>query len=236
MNLGDHRTALLDDLSVESTDTFYTTAILNRFINRAVRAISNLFNWQQTRRAQYLDVTLAGDATDEYWDIPTNFKTNSINKVYYNGEEYDPLTWEEYLKFKLDNPNNTTERRFSEYRRRVFLNPIPTTAAELLVWGHEIPDNMSSDSDTHPFADEQTLEEAINEYALGLTLRKGRGSHYERGKQLMADAYTKATIAFDRQTDELATYETEQAEMFEHTDFLPEGAERPTKRGSFNTC
>jgi hypothetical protein len=235
MNLGDQRQALLDDLSVESTDTFFTTAILNRFINRAIKAISNLKNWQQTQGSDTQALVMAGDETDEYWNYPENYKTDSIYRLEYNGESYKRLTWQEYLKHKL-NHSSSTKRVYSDHKRQLFIHPRPTTNANLDIWGHEIPADLSDDADEHPFNDEQLLEEAIQQYALGLCYRKRGGSYRSEGKQLIKDAIALALESFNQQRNEQAGYRTEHAEMFEHTDFLPDGSGRPTRRGSFEQC
>jgi len=239
MNLGDHRQALLDDLSVSAGDSFFDPAtdyaILDRFINRAVKAVSNLKNWQQTQGSDRQLLTIAGDETDEYWNYPENYKTDSIYYLEYNGKRYKRITWEEYLKHKRDYPNST-KKLYSDHKRQIFINPRPTASAYLEIWGHEIPATLSGSTDEHPFNNEQLLEEAIHSYALGLCYRKRGGTYRAEGKKLINDALTLAGEAFSQQRNEQAGYRTENAEMFEHTDFLETSGHPRTKRGSFDTC
>lgn len=235
MNLLEQRTAILDDLSVETTDTFFTTALLNRFVNRAIKVIANLKNWQQTQGSDRQLLTIVGDETDEYWNYPENYKTDSIYKLKYNGKDYKRLTWEEYLRHRDDYPNST-KRVYSDHKRQLFIYPRPTASAYLDIWGHEIPADLSDNTDEHPFNDEELLEEAIHTYALGLCYRKRGGTYRAEGKQLMKDALALAGEAFSQQRNEQAGYRTEHAEMFEHTDFLQTSGHPRTKSGSFDTC
>lgn len=239
MNLGDHRQAILDELSKTSSDTFHTTAILNRFINRAVQWAANLKNWQQTQIVRKQALTLVGDETDEYWDYPSNFKTDSIYRIAVgtgtiaSDQKYRPLVWEEYLDHKETDP--TSEKIWADHRRQVFIYPVVTGAPVLSLWGHEIPAQLVADANEHPFTGEQLIEEAINAYALSLALIKMRGSYIEQGNKKKAEAIALIAQAWDQQRKEQAKKQTLNAEAWEHTDFLNQRAgNRSTRRGSFN--
>lgn len=234
MTRSEHRQAILDEVSLESTDTFLTTAILNRYYDRAVRWLGGLKNWQQTQIAKKQTLTTVGDETDEYWDYPTNFKTDSIYRLEINGERYKPLTFEEYLNFKEDD-NTSTKKVFTDHRRQLFIYPTVSNADVLSIWGHEIPALATGDSSTHPWENEQLLEEAINRYMLGLVFKKQQGSFYEKGKALHAEALALALQAWEQQQKSQAIKKTENAEAWEHVDFMHQRAgNRVTRRGSFN--
>ena len=239
MNLGEHRQALLDDLSKTSTDTFHTTAILNRYINRAIQWVGNSKNWQQTQKAEKQTITLAGDETDEYWNYPENFKSDSIYRVALGDsiateEHYQLLIWEDYLNRKEDTPDQSVKVA-SDHRRQIFIYPIPTTDGQILsVWGHEMPDTLVNDADEHPFTGEQLLEEAINRYAMGLALRKMRGTYRAEGDKMMAEASALLESAWKEQRQRQASRKVLHAEAWEHTNFLDTRGGTLTKRGSFN--
>lgn len=233
MTREEHRTAILDELTLETSDSFVTTAILNRFYDRAVRWLGNLKNWQQTQIARKITITTVGDETDEYWDYPTNFKTDSIYRLEINGKAYKPLTFEEYLNYKEDTPNN--KLIFSDHRRQLFIYPTVSDNDVLSIWGHEIPALATGDSSEHPFTGEQLLEEALNRYIMGLVFKKMQGSFYEKGKALHAEALALALQAWEQQQKAQAIKKTENAEAWEHTDFMSQRAgNRVTRRGSFN--
>lgn len=229
--LGDIRQALEDDLSVETTDVFYTQALLNRYINRAYKAIANLYPWQETQRALKRDTI----ANQEYVTYPDNLKTDSVNYITVDGEEHKLISFRDYQRFKEEHPNST-KKLASDYRRKLFIHPTPTTNGNgnINVWGNEVPDELSGDSAQHIFAYQSVLEEAIYMYALGLALMKGRGSHYERGKTMLGDAFTMARNEWTSQRRRQAEYRTENAQMWEAYDYLDETGR--TKRGTFNTC
>ncbi len=229
--LAKQREALQDDLSVETTDVFYSTALLNRYINRAHRAIANLYPWQETQQALKRS-TIAGQ---EYVSYPENLRTDSVFLIRVDGVEYKILTFREYQRFKEENPN-TQEKRVSDWRRKLFINPTPATdgTGNIEVWGHEVPDTLVDDGDFIVFAHQSTLEEAINMYAKGLALMKAKGSYFERGKGLMGDALSMAQNEWRTQQKRQAEYQTESTTMWEHTDLLNEtGDER--QRGNFRT-
>lgn len=229
--LGDLRQALLDDLSVETTDVFYTSAILNRYINRAYKAIANLYPWQETQRA----LARSTIANQEYVTYPENLRTDSVFLIRVDGVEYPLRTFREYQRFKEEYPGNT-KKLASDWRRKLFIYPVPTVdgSNNIEVWGNEVPDELADDADKHIFSYQAVMEEAIFMYALGLALMKGRGSHYERGKKLLGDALAMAKNEWAGQRARQAEYQTETTVMFEHYDFLHESSR--TKRRTFETC
>lgn len=230
--LGEQRQALLDDLSVETTDVFYTTAILNRYINRAHKAIANLYPWQETQKG----LKRSTIASQEYVTYPENLRTDSVFLIRVDGEEYKILTFREYQRFKEEYPNST-EKRASDWNRKLFITPTPSTDGNgnIEVWGHEVPDELSADADEIIFAYQSVLEEAINMYAKGLALMKAKGSHYANGKALMGDALSMAQNEWRSQQKRQAEYQTETTDMWGHLNLLNEGGSG-TKRGTFETC
>lgn len=236
MAFSDQRTALLDELNATSSDTFFTTAILNRFINRSVQWFATLKPWQQIERAKTQEIVLAGDATDDYWDYPSDFITDSVYRLELEGEKYKKILFRELLE-ERENNEAGTKKLFSDHRRQLHLKPRPTGGTLTLdIWGSEIPAALSADSDTHPWNGERTAEEAIHKYALSLCYRKKGGSYKAEAKKAEEEAYALAEQVWNGQRAAQADYKTESAEMFEHTDFLAERGELATERGSFETC
>lgn len=239
MDLSDYRQAILDELSKTSSDTFHTTAILNRFINRAVEFAAKFKPWEQTQGSYKFTPILAGDETDEYWNYPENFITDSVYRLAVgtgtiaSDERYKPLVFEEYLNHKEDNNNST--KIWADHKRQYFIWPIITGSPVITIWGHELPDALSADSDETPFTDDAVIEEAILAYAKGLALIKMRGSYAEQGKALKAEAVALLGQAWEQQRKRQATKKTEDAEAWEHTDFMNQRAgNRVTRAGSFN--
>lgn len=227
------KTAIRDDLSISAGDNFYGDAYIQRIANRAVKWYAGLHPWQQTQYGYYRS-SVAGQ---EYYNYPENFRTDSIWKLKFNSISYDRISFTEYLKYQEDHGSASSDKIFSDFRRQFFINPAPTTVADIEIWGHLIPTDMSADADTHPFAGEQDPEEAILRYAIGLALKKGRGTMYEKGVAEMNAAKSIADAVWEFQKKEQSKYQTKDIQMFEFTEILPpNGGERRTQRGNFETC
>lgn len=241
MNRGEIRQAILDELSKTSTDTFHTTAILNRFIQRAVDFVAKYKPWEQTQTSYKFTPTLAGDETDEYWNYPENFYTDSIYRLAVGTGTiasdviYKPLTFEEYLNYKEDPSSGEDKKLWSDHKRQYFISPRITGSPVITVWGHAKPDAYSDDADEHPFIDDALLDEAILQYALGLAYIKMRGSYMKIGNEKKAEAIALMGQAWGEQRKRQAVKRTENAEIWEHRDFMNTAAgNRITRRGSFN--
>lgn len=229
--LAEQRTALKDVLNAQASDVFYTDTILDRFINRSVKVIANLYPWQEVQRGLQRS-TIAGQ---EYLTYPENLRTDSVFFITVDGVEHKLVNFRDYERFKLDNPNST-EKLASDWRRKLFIHPTPTSSGDnnVKVWGQETPDELTNDADEHIFAYQSVLEEAIQMYALGLAYVKSQGSYYDRGKQLMSDALTMARNEWASQQRRQAQYKNENTVMFERYDLLNESGN--TKRATFETC
>lgn len=231
------KTAIRDDLSIASTgDLFYEDAYIQRVANRAVKWVAGLHLWQQTQLA-YKYTTVADDINDEYINYPENFQTDSIWKLIVDGENFTRTLFSEYLRYQEEEDANATDKIYSDHARQIFMNPAPASAGLVIsIFGHQIPETMSADAATHPFSGEATLEEAIVQYALGLCLKKGRGTLYAQGVAECNAAYTKVETVWKAQKAEQSKYQTKDLEMFTHIDMLPpNGGERRTQRGNFQT-
>lgn len=223
------RTALQYDLSVETTDVFYTETIIDTFVNRAIKAIANLYPWQETQRAIKRDTAAGVD----YYSYPNNIRTDSVYILTVDGEEYKKVTFRDFIRYQ-ENNSGGTEKIYSDYRKKLFIYPTPSTdgTGNINAWGHEVPDELSADTDTHIFSYQSVLEEAIQMYAKGLALIKGRGSHYERGKALMGDALTMAQNEWKAQQRRQGEYKNVETVMWDYQDLLREG--NNTRRGTFD--
>jgi len=237
MNFGEIQTAIRDDLSIDSGDIFYSDAYVKRIARRAIQWVAGFKNWQQTQQAYKFTPIIAGDETDEYWSYPETFKTDSIQLLKYNGVFYDKKGFLEYERYKEEFGASASEKYFSDHRRQYFINPTPTSAAEIIIWGHEVPldADLEDTTDEHPFNGESEIEEAIVNYAIGMALKKGRGSNYNKGVQAQNEATAALNRIFEQQKKEQAKYGSIQAEMFTPIEIIPETSTRVmrTRRGNF---
>jgi len=228
--LGELRQALQDDLSVEATDVFYTETILNRFINRAHRTLANLYPWQEVQKAKKRS-TQAGQEYYDYWD---DIRTDSVFLLKVDGKEHKKINFRELERLKESNPNST-DRYYSDFGRRLFIFPVPTTDGtdNVHAWGHETPGEMTDDTDKHIFYNQNVLSEALYMYSNGLALMKGRGSHYDRGKALISDAIAMSRNEWTSQQLRQSEYKNTETTAWEHLDIMQED-NGGYRRGNFS--
>jgi hypothetical protein len=234
MNFGGIKTAIRDDLSIATGDSFFSDAYIARVANRAIKWAANFHNWEETQRAVKRD----SEADQEYYNYLENFKRDSIFKLTYNGDDFKKVRFRDYLKYQEDNPSGT-DKIFADYRNRYFINgTIAEIVGGIVIWGHEIPSDYSDDADETPFQNQADIEEAIVKYGVGLAMKKARGSDYSRGKAEILEAITLLGIARKAQLKRQADYKTKNNQMFNRIDIVPEHgrAGHKTKRGSFNIC
>ena len=232
MDFGTFQQAVTDDISVTSGDAFYTTAIIKRAINRAYKWVAGLRNWPQTEEAYKRDT----EAGKDYYNYPSDFKTDSITRLEYNNDEYTKTVWRDFLRYQADNPNGT-DKLFADYKRQYHINADVVVIVDgVEVWGQIIPSDMVNSTDLTKFQGDSNLEEAILKKSLSILYKKGRGQMYDRGvaleeeaKSLIADAWTQIMKA---QGD----YMSKDSVVFNHIEILPTRSQRRRSgRGNFNT-
>lgn len=149
------RQAIQDDLTVGDESTLYSPTIIDRTINRARRKVEALFPWPELQDAKKTTTQL----NQEYYDYPQNWRSNSIWKLVVDGERYgedpdgSPLTFDDYLNWKTNNPNST-DKKWANQWRRYFINPTPSVAGlQIEVWGVKITSSdLTQDSDVTIFS------------------------------------------------------------------------------------
>lgn len=233
MELSEYRQIIRDDLSTGATDQFYTDAIIDRAINRSYKRISGLRNWPQTEQSYIRD----SEANQAYYNYPTNFKTDSLKRLKYNGEKYEKTVWSEFLNYQDENVTSADDKIFSDHRRQYHLNPAPAAdiSGGIEIWGHEIPVAMSAEDDTTVFSGDAQVEEAIVKLAQAILYKKGRGNMYDRGVKLETEALADIGDAYKTIMKAQGDYASKNTPVFNHIDILP-GRRRGsrTQRGNFN--
>lgn len=240
MNRGEIRTAILDDLSKDSNDTFHTTAVLNRYIDRAVQFTAKYKPWEQTQKAYKIEFTPTGNEEDEYFDYPQNYISDSMYRLAIgdgsiaSDVKYKPLVWEEYLDHKEKHAPDTT-KVWSDHRRQYFIYPILTSPCTISIWGHEAPAAMTDDADKHPFTDDANIEDAILRLTKALCYEKRLGSYINEARSLRNEAIAILNEAFKVQRRNQSIKKTHEADMWKHINFISLSGNGPTQYGNFNT-
>lgn len=217
MTYGEIKQLLRDDLSVETTDAFYTDALIGRAVNTAYRWLGALKNWPQTEMAYKRNTNIG----QQYYNYPETFKSDSLRRLRFNNEEYTKKNFRLIEQRQDVSPVTAGERIFSDYKRQYFIYPTPSVVAEVAVWGHEIPQKMVNDVDEHVFADEADLEDILLKKAKALLYMKARGTMYERGQALDQEAKADAEAVWKLVKKNQAEYQTTDNDpMFNRIDVL----------------
>ena len=223
--------AITDDISVTSGDAFYTTAVIKRVINRAYKWAAAMRNWPQTEETYYRD----SEVGQAYYNYPTNFKTDSIVELYYNGEEYTKTVWRDFRKYLRDNPTGT-DKIWSDLKRQYHINAsVATIVNGIEITGHIIPDDLVNASDYTLFVGDANVENAIIKYALSILYKKGRGQMFDRGTALEEEAKGLLGDAWTQVMKSQGDYASKDSAIFNQIDVLPtaRGARR-TNPGNFS--
>jgi hypothetical protein len=164
----DLETELIARLQVASNSTLYPSTRITTIIQSAYMWATQLVIWHDLVRARCTSTV----ATQEYYDYPANFRSESIIRMEVDGEEYKRKNYEDYLAFQQDNPSST-KKIFSSFGRQFFISPIPTTTGSnnITIWGAIQADALSSSSSVPIFSyNKEEANEAVIKKAIAIAL------------------------------------------------------------------
>jgi len=227
-----------DDKTIGDESTLYPLALVKRAINRAYRKAGALFPWPELQDAKQT----TSQANIEYYDYPQTWRSNSVWKLTVTpsggdevryGEDPDgsPLSFDDYLAWKEDYPDDT-DKKWANQWRRYFIWPIPTVATSTItIWGQMVTETLSDDGDVTIFSySAPEGNEAIVLEAVAILKAKGEEENSAEfrsteAKQILAGMWGKIR-------QELAKYEKIQP-MFDVQDFYS-NTTSVDMRGRFN--
>lgn len=211
--------AIYDDLGKEDTDPFYSLAIVKRMINRAKNRVEAAHDWPHLERSMKRD-----SEASEYYNYPENWKQDSIYKLKFDGDDYDKVRFKDYLKYQEDYDDNATDKIFSDFRNRFFINPAPTSviANGIEIWGQEYSDDLSADGDKTPFTLEREIEEIICNVARGMAIQKDKSKRKE-GIEIVREEMTRLEIINVRILKRQSSYRMKNRKMFKRIDLFRGG-------------
>lgn len=207
--LAEMRAAVQSDLTVDSNSTLFTPTTINLAINRAYRKAGAMFPWPDLMDAKKTTT----EANQEYYDYPQNWRTLSIWKLLVDGERYglepdgSPLSYDDYLNWKLDN-STSDDKVWSNQQRRYFISPTPTTEGlEICIWGIMVTSTLSDDainttifSYSMPEGNEAIILEAE-------AILKSKGEEEQAGLFRSQEAKQLLSVAWSKIRAEQAKYE-----------------------------
>lgn len=232
--LSEMRGAVQSDLTAGAESTFYDPTSIDLAINRAYRKIGAKHYWPELKDSKKTTT----QANQNYYDYPSTWKSNSIWKLVINdiryGESPDgsPLSFDDYLNWKEDEPNST-DKRWANQWRRYFASPTPTTAGLVIcIWGYETTTTLTEDKDDTVFSyHAQNLNEAIVLEASAIL--KAKGDLEKAGEFRSLEAKGIVADAWKIIEKSNAKYEKDYP-MFEVPDYFGSGGGTDL-RGRFRT-
>lgn len=199
------QTALLSDLTVDSTSTLFPTETVKLAINRAYRKAGGLYRWPELEDAKKTS-TVSGQ---EYYDYPDTWRPDSMWKLLVDDEDYfDPLAFKDYLYEKENNIPSGADSLWSTQWRRFFIYPTPTTNGNnnISIWGVKNVTTMTDDSDVTIFS--YSLPECNEAIVLEAgAILKAKGEDNRTSEFKSAEAKMILTVAWGKIRQEQAKYE-----------------------------
>jgi hypothetical protein len=226
--------AVQDDLNIGDESTLYSPVLVKRAINRAYRKVGALFPWPELQDA----LKTSTQIDQEYYDYPKTWRSNSIWKLVIDDERYgedpdgSPLSFDDYLNWKEDNPDST-DKKWANQWRRFFVWPVPTTQGNnnICVWGIKVISTLSADADETVFSfSTPEANEAITLEAVAILKSKEDQENASRFRS--TEAKQILTVAWGKISKEMAKYEKNQP-FFQVNDMFGDGNSKDL-RGRFD--
>lgn len=130
--IGDLITEVLVRNGVQTTTTasggLYTDTILASWVGTAHRWAASLYPWPFTEGRSNTTYT------QEEMTYPEGFKTNSIRFIQVGGKKYTKTNFEQYQRFREDNPQST-EKIFTDFARVYLINPSSSPGGTIVAYG-----------------------------------------------------------------------------------------------------
>jgi len=215
--------AVQADLNIGDESSFVTLDNVKLAVNRAYRKAGALFPWPELQDAKKTTTQVDQD----YYDYPSNWRSNSIWKLRVNLVNYgldpdgSPMSFDDYLIWKEENPNST-EKRWANQWRRYFITPTPTVAGlAICIWGYMVTTWLTADDDvtifsySNPEGNEAVILEAV-------AILKSKGEEEKSGEFRSTEAKQLLAVSWGKIRKEQAKYEKEQP-FFDVPDFFGPG-------------
>ena len=162
------QTEVLDRLTVLSTSTYITTAMVKRWLNMGMHWALTWKKWPflEMKGADLIDAT----ATYPY---PTGMRSKSAFLVRVDNKRYEKIRYEDYLTY-LEDYSTGTDKVWAEYDRSIYINANACVVGNTVeIYGQESVNDMSADADTTPFTAAEPLgDEAVIDKAVSMACKK----------------------------------------------------------------
>lgn len=167
----DLESELTSRLQSASNSTLYPTDRITELIQNAYVWTTQLFTWRDLLTAKSTTTQL----NINYYDYPDDFRTGTIFRLEVGGEEYDRVSYEDFLSYLKDN-SGTTKKIFANFKRWYFINPSPSSAGTSIdIWGsyNVIASDLSEETSKTIFSDnKQEGNEAVVKKAFSVAIKR----------------------------------------------------------------
>lgn len=169
MKLSEFLTQLNNRIAASKISGFWTDAMKEQWIYEAVVRVCNYKHWKDLELAK----STTTKANHEYYDYPSDFKTNSIYYMEVDGKEYIGVTWDDYQEYK---EGGSSDKVFTSHDGLYFINPTPTKAALTVdIWGIKKPVDLATwKAALNNSVLSEEFDEAVIKLALATCLDKAR--------------------------------------------------------------
>lgn len=222
MTFSELKTELNNRLSITATNTFWTQAMLENWLNQANYWACTYKHWPFTEKAKTTTTKVQTDFDYDVYDYPSDFRSDSIRRLEIKQSDgtikkYQKVRYEDFLNYVEDEGDDYI---FSDFRRRIFIYPkVKTAGLEISIWGQEKPEKMINDSDKTPFAEgDEAGEEAIIKRALMIALQKAK--KYQEAAIEREEAKIILEELWARIQEEQITYQSKDNPFFDVPNFL----------------
>lgn len=141
MNLGTMRTSVIENLGTLASDPYFTTAILNGFINKSLRKIDSEFEWPWNQKTGTLTTVIG----QQYVAAPADWQKTRLLSID-GSEPFELVSLNE-----LRNEGLTGQSQPYYYAvedDRIYLRPVPNAVFTIIHDYTSFEPGLTSDADT----------------------------------------------------------------------------------------
>lgn len=237
-NTGDIKAEFLIRSQTSTSVGFLTDEILNDWIDTGHKWAAGYKKWPFTEGR--VSTTFASLVTNEdgylVGEYPEGWKSDSMRMLMIGGKRVNKKNFYQLQKFLEENPNDN-ERIFSDYGRRVYINPRIDLSGSVTAWGQYTPATLDGTDPTAATVfssgeedGNEAIVEAMMSYWKKRAMKLGEANkHMEEAKRILDDTWDKV------KGEQFAYQPTDSEGMFERIDVV-DGSYRKDnlKRDQFN--
>lgn len=235
MTLAESKAALAAKLDISITDIannqLFTDSDLEYWLNVGIQKAWDYKPWPFTTKTKSFTTV-----SDSYYDHPSDLMPHSVFRLAINGEEFDPpILFEDYLKYKEDNPNGT-EKAWAMHENFILINQGAYAVGESAdMTGKKFPPASPTILPFSPTTDNQehSGNHAIVEFAYAEALASDKLKRVTEADVARKDGYRILDLLWKPFADQRA-FQHSRKSMFNVPDFFQGNGSGPSPIGNFN--